>query len=374
MKAVRILTSLLLILTLLPIGLIGCNDTAPTDTQIEAPTEKPTEATEEIKGEEISLAENVDKLKMWGRYEITDSGIVCDHTASGIEFNGVMQGTVYIDVKTNAETYFTVFVDGVRQKTRYAVSGGRHPQRIAIAEIKEAGEHNIRILKQTEARYSTAELHTLVIDGHLTAAPENRDYYIEFIGDSITCGMGNLGTSVNTDAQNATYEDGTYTYAFLAAEDLGADCSVVSQSGIGIAKSWFDPIKDFYTKLSYCRDKDTDYSFSRVPDMVVINLGTNDHFLESESEAVTAGAVELMELVRSSYGAEVTILWAYGAMGECMFDAVSAAIDTLGGESAGIYSCRLTENTSGAANHPNKSGHIIASTDLKNFIIEIKNK
>ena len=374
MRAVRILVSLLLMLTLLPVGLIGCNDAEPTDTQTEAPTEKPTEKVEEIKGEEISISENADKLKTWGRYEITDDGIVCDHTASGIEFNGVMQGTVYIDIKTNAETYFTVFVDGVRQRTRFSVSGGRYPERIAIAELKEAGEHNIRILKQTEARYSTAELQTLVIDGYLTEAPENRDYYIEFIGDSITCGMGNLGTSVNTDAQNATYEDGTYSYAFLASEDLGADCSVISQSGIGIAKSWFDPIKDFYTKLSYCRDKDTDYGFSRTPDMVVINLGTNDYYRGSEPEAVTAGAIELMELIRSSYGAEVTILWAYGAMGECMFDAVSAAIDTLGGEGARIYSCELTENTAGAAGHPNKSGHIIASTDLKNFIIEIKNK
>ena len=379
MKIIRLL-SIALILSLLPLGMMSCNrineegqTEETTEEPTQAPTEKPTEP--QVVGVEIDLADNIDKLKMWGRYSVSAGGIACDHTASGIEFNGVMKGKVYIDIRCNAEAYFTVFIDGERQAERHQVYGGRKPTRLEIADFSTEGEHNIRILKQSESRYATADFITLVLDGELKAAPKAADTYIEFIGDSITCGMGNLGkSSIKEGAQIALYEDGTFGYAFLAAEELDADCSIVAQSGIGIAKSWFDPIKDFYTKKSYSRDRNTDNDFSRVPDMVVINLGTNDHYLTSTPEAVEAGTVELIELVRSSYGEDVTIVWAYGAMGECMFDSVKAAIDSLGGEDAGIYTVELPKSSGGAEGHPDKIGHVLAASKLKEFILEIKDR
>lgn len=377
-KAISII-SFLLIVALLPFGAIGCDKEEPNHTE---PTETATEESTEpqLKGREINLAENIDKLKIWGRYRVLPGGIACDNTASGIEFNAKVKGSVYIDIRCSGDAYFTVFIDGVRQRGRSLVSGGRAATRLKIAEFSDEGEHNIRVLKQTEAQYATADFKTLVIDGELTERPAARDKYIEFIGDSISCGMGNLGYNGVADAQTAFYEDGTGGYAFLTAEALGADCSVVSQSGIGIAGSWNDSIKDFYSKQLYARDKSTDNDFSRVPDMVVINLGTNDYYLNQKDASIcTPGQVrmktaELIELVRSSYGKQVTIVWAYGAMGECMFDSVKEAIDGLGGEESGIYTCRLSQNVSGAAGHPNKEGHAVASNELKDFILELESK
>lgn len=381
--------SLALILAIFPWGMMGCEQTdngSETESMTKENTEKDTEKNTEksteqqVEGVEIDLAENIDKLKLWGRYQTTPSGIACDHTASGIEFNGVMKGKVYIDIRCNGDAYFTVFIDGVRQPERHQVYGGRKATRLKIAEFSTEGEHNIRVLKQTESRYATANFITLVLDGELTAAPKAADTYIEFIGDSISCGMGNLGDNSLKDgaAQNAFYEDGTLGYAFLAAEALGADYSIVSQSGIGIAGSWFDPIKDFYTKLSYSRDRNTDNDFSRVPDIVVINLGTNDYHLNKidkdkcKPEQVQTATAELIELVRGSYGKDVTIVWAYGAMGECMFDSVKAAIDGLGGEDAGIYTIELPESRGGGEGHPDKNGHELLANTLKDFILEIQ--
>ena len=381
MKRIISTISFLLIAALLLLGMVGCNSEAPTDTEESESKSATVGATEpQIEGKEIELSKNVDKLKIWGRYKVTNSGIACDNTASGIEFNANVKGSVYLDIRSSDDAYFTVFIDGVRQRGRSKVSGGRTATRLKIAEFSDMGEHNIRVLKQTEAQYATADFKTLVIDGELIAPPAAKDKYIEFIGDSISCGMGNLGYNGVAEAQTALYEDGTSGYAFLTAEALGADCSIVSQSGIGIAGSWNDPIGEFYSKLPYKRDTNTDNDFSRVPDIVVINLGTNDYNLNLRDESkctpeqVQTKTAELIELVRSSYGEQVPIIWAYGAMGECMFDSVKAAIDGLGGEAAGIFTCQLTEKTSGAAGHPNKEGHEIASNELKNFILEVESK
>lgn len=369
-------------MTLMPLALFGCNGGGePTDTEVptRAPTEKPKETEEKIMGTPISLKENIDKLKLHGRYTVTDSGIACDFVASGIEFTGVMKGEVYLEIKSSAEAYFTVYVDGYRRAKRYEVGGGRFAENIKIADFGDSeAEHTVKVLKQTESRYAISEFRTLTVQGELSAPPAYRDTYIEFIGDSLTCGMGNLGdNSIVSNAQTAKYEDGTHSYGFLAAEALGADHSIISQSGIGIAGSWFDPIGDYYTRLSYSRDRETAYGFERVPDLVVINLGTNDYYLNKDKdpaictpEQVQQKTVELIELVRSSYGEQVPIVWAYDFVGECRYDAVKAAIDSLGGEEASIYTCKLPQNRGGAQWHPDKSGHSAAAEVLEDFIRE----
>lgn len=368
---------------MLPIALFACDKQTPEPTESESKSETVTQkpkATEEVAvGTPIDLLGNEDKIKIIGRYQSTLTGIACDFTASGIEFCGVMKGKVYVDVRCHSLTYFTVFVDGVRQNKRHEVKGGRNAVTLAVANFGETeGEHTVRILKQTESKFSLAEFRRITLDGELVAPPENKDLYIEFIGDSLSCGLGNLATPSTSSASTAKHEDGTYAYPFLTAEALGADYSIISQSGIGVADSWGDDIIDYYTKLSYSRDKDTLYDFSaRIPDMVVINLGTNDYHLnEKFPEREVASRMkeetkELIKLIREKYGAEMPIIWAYDLVGNCMHDTVKEAIDELGGEGSGIYILKLTKNTGGGDGHPTKSGHVKAAEELTNFILSL---
>lgn len=328
----------------------------------------------------IDLTTDYDKVKTLGRTSKSSNGIVCDHSASGIEFNGVMNGDVTVEMNTAGiksdckTTYFTVYIDGRRQKKRLSVEPGINE--LTIATFYEKGEHTVKLVKQTESNYTICELRTIKFTGEIYDAPANKDLYIEVIGDSLTCGMGNIGENSSPNPQTPEWEDASRSYGYMLADKLNADYSIVAQSGIGIAGSWFDPLFDFYTKSSYSRNKvsdyNEDYSFSaRTPDIVIINLGTNDYYINRDKdpnlckpEEVQQKTEEFIKLVRDGYGEDVPILWGYGFVGTFLFDNIKTAIDNLGGEAAGIYMCEFPEDKSGAQGHPDVGGHADAVNTL----------
>ena len=395
MKNIFRIIALLLIVAMLPLSLIACNLEVDEDnTEDTQKSEDPTDKKQPDKDKEngktpddddeitadgtrkVDLSYNFRKVKTLGRTSLSDAGIICDHSASGIEFTGTMKGDVYVDVVTSGvkggctTTYFTVYIDGERQPKRLSVEPGRGE--LYVARFAEEGEHTIRVVKQTESNYTLCLMQYIRLDGKLSTPPKQNDLYIEFIGDSLTCGMGNIGDNSSPNPQTPKWEDATQSYAYMLAEELGADYSIISESGIGISGSWFDPIDKYYTKASYSRDKDTDFEFDRVPDMIVINLGTNDYFLNKDKdpnmckpEEVEAKTEELIKLVRECSGKDVPIVWAYGFVGDFLLDRINAAIDTLGGEDSDIYTCRLPKNTGGAQGHPTVDGHKAAAEALK---------
>ncbi len=319
-----------------------------------------------------------DKVLSIGRTEIVENGITCDFSASGIAFAGMMNDTVRISVETNQETYFTVYVDGNKLPERYQVS----PEKKVIAFDLEGdtSEHTIRIIKQSEIRYTRCVIENIRIRGVLQAPPAQKDRYIEFIGDSITCGYGVLGDRTTTDAGNVLYGDATQAYAFLTAEKLNADYSLVCCGGIGLAIEEKQQIVPFnmtdiypYTSAPAYRPEAKKYEATRIPDCVVINLGTNDN-AKGTSEAAFKGAVkELIEMVRDNYG-NVKIVWAYNMMGECKLQWTSAAIDEWCAannvERNMFFTVELTKNNEGAGAHPNVDGQMNAAEKLSSYLLE----
>ncbi len=334
---------------------------------------------EMVMNKTVDLSEDYEMVKTLGRTAISDNGIICDFTASGIEFCGEMLGDVYVDItsqtiKSNSpKSYFTVYVDGVRSSTRFEVPAGTSS--LKVASFDTIGEHTIRVVKQTESNYTICEIEAISFTGKLFAPPAEKELYIEFIGDSLTCGMGNIGDSQTpeNEQQSSIWEDGTQSYGYMVSEQLNADYSIISQSGIGIAGGWSNyPMETYFTAQSYTRDKNVMQEFTRVPDLIVINLGTNDHFInkdkspnECKPEDVERMTEELILLVRECYGTDMPILWAQGMVGEFLLDRIEAAINKLGGESAGIYTYfELPRNTGGAQGHPTVEGHTAAATAI----------
>ncbi len=324
----------------------------------------------DAESETYALQDITDSLKLHGRTSLTADGIVCDHSATGIEFSAYIEGAVELTVTVSADTYFTVYIDGVRQATRYNVKNGTAT--LTIANFMEGGVHNIRVLKQTESANSLSILKSISFKGQFEEAPAEKDLFIEFLGDSITCGYGNLCANGAEGAGSAFNEDATQTYAYLAAQKLGADHSLVSCSGIGVTSSWSGNfvMKDFFSAQSYHRSTGVNYEKTFTPDIVVINLGTNDSSKGSDGAQFKEDAKALIALVRSTYGEDVKIVWAANMMGPCMQTYSQAAINELGGEAAGLYFCTLTENRDGGGAHPSNEAHASAATDLANFIQE----
>ena len=314
------------------------------------------------------LVDYLDYIKVVGRSEVVDDGITCDFTASGMEFNVTTQGAVQLSVTATADTYFTVFVDAQRSETRFLAKAGTST--LTIANFATQGTHHIRVLKQTEPQNSLCVLNSLKFDGKFETKPADKDLYIEFLGDSISCGYGNMCANGAENPGNALNQDGTQAYAFLTAEALGADCSVISCSGIGVAKGYRTFTMDtFFSKQSYYRSNTKAYTKTRTPDIVVINLGTNDQSQKASESEFIAKAKALIELIHTTYG-DVPIIWAHGMMKDGMSAQIAAVAAELTSTGTEIYTVKVLEsfNNAGGNGHPNLEAHTTATTNLKKFI------
>ncbi|KAH7340047.1 SGNH hydrolase-type esterase domain-containing protein [Pyrenochaeta sp. MPI-SDFR-AT-0127] len=144
------------------------------------------------------------------------------------------------------------------------------------------GHHTVVFRKLSEPVFGSIFLGKITTDGTFGRDVPSQARKIEVIGDSITVGygIGALLPCTNT----AALEDITKTYSALAADQLGADYSIVAWSGRGITRNYVQAAPDTSPIISqlYSRyganDADGSYTFPRkqTPDAVVINIGTND--------------------------------------------------------------------------------------------------
>ncbi|MBQ7294300.1 MAG: hypothetical protein IJW79_11245, partial [Clostridia bacterium] len=166
--------------------------------------------------------ENV-PYKALGRTQMLDGSLTADWSAAGIEFEAYCIGDVAINANVPITRNFTVVVDGVEQKN-FALANGIN----YIATGLDYGKHSFKIMNQ-DGYSGVVNINGVTLRGTFEEAPADSDLLIEFIGDSIThgCGLGSADYSAGTN-------DGTLTYAFLAAKELGADYTIMANGGMGV--------------------------------------------------------------------------------------------------------------------------------------------
>ena len=212
----------------------------------------------------------------------------------------------------------------------------------------------IKVLKLSECAFGYAGLKKLDLVGTLRQAQgprglvegrtKNHAPRIEFIGDSITCGYGLEGIW-GKDTFKTIQERPDKAYAFLTAKALSAEFQLCSWSGIGIISNYVDPETVFLPETRWLMPACWPYTdksgqlrlkiepeiwdesrFS--PDIVVINLGTNDiSWVRGKEErrlAYVAGLRQLMEAVhRRSPNAKICCC--LGIMGQELCSSVKEA-------------------------------------------------
>lgn len=215
-----------------------------------------------------------------GRTEtLTDGSIVLIGSASSVTFG--FKGTdcnlmlTAVDVKSH-HNYAVITVDG-----QYYSREKIEPTGTSIVLKVPAGNHVLTIYKATEAGVGQVIFNEAT--GDLYNVDEKQRNTIEFIGDSITCGMGNdtlnipCGKGQWFDQHNAYY-----SYAAITARNLNADFVLSSVSGIGIYRNWNDEhnkeaiMPDVYENLYLNKDASKRYAFNFSPNITCIALGTND--------------------------------------------------------------------------------------------------
>ena len=314
------------------------------------------------------------------------SGMMFDHAAQGFFFTADCEGdvTLTLSLRVGAKAkdantrYYTLYLDGVRQEERLSVTGvelTETRQTLTLATRLAKGVHTFALYRQSAFSAGWDNLLSLSLNGTLQKRTEATPYRMEFLGDSITAGWGNLvphGTSPDNKG-SPLYSDATQTYAFFACEELGAEISTVAQGGCHYIPK--DPnINTFFPVYSPCRSEKTAYDFSQNQvDMVVISLGTNDDawsYLKPE-ERIGYG-LTLLETVRAAYP-DAKIVWSYGQMSVACAALMEETVRRAGGAEKGFYFFRYSApDRNGGGSHPDCEGHRRHGQELAAFLRTIQ--
>ena len=326
----------------------------------------------------LSSERDVANIKINGRSKLGTDGIHCDSSVSGIEFNAYVEGdltlTLNVSQSTNLnekiknECYFTLYIDGVRSETRLKADAGDNT--LTLASFETGAVHNVKLVKQTGAHGALCTLKSMEFTGYFAEKPADKELLVEFVGDSITVGYGNLCTGADPQRGHPIMQDGTKSFAYLTAEKLGADISSICVSGMGVAKGHRQFTADeFFDATSFYRDPSEKYTATRKADVVVINLGTNDQSKQADMVELVNKVISLVKLVRQKHGNNVPIVWVHGMMGNGRWEDISFALEKqLGGTEKNIYSLALPQNSEGGGGHPGLTAHESASVALSEFI------
>lgn len=320
----------------------------------------------------------------YGRMDKEDNGLWLEYTATGfsVKFVGTKLNLTYVleeSYPENFTPYITVVVDdeSYEEASYYAC-----PKDGIISVEADEGYHTVHVYKRSEGQRSRVKITGVYTNGYFVENKGHSERLIEFFGDSITAGYGNrgLGTGFFTKDQ-----DGLATYAFLAAQKLNAEASVVAASGKAINMNmWNGDIKIPHLLDYTTFTNASPYVPERIPQVVVINGGANDmtYINQATSDAdwkareeafVEAYAQFLKDIAEKYEG--VTILCCTNMMGEgsVIRPLIEEAISRAAVENVHLLTLpsAYQDGTLGADGHPAVVTHQKAAVVLEEKIREI---
>ena len=324
-----------------------------------------------------------------GRAAASRRGIDFFWSASGFEANvkaSELWARLYSDYSV-FEIWISVWVNGV-QTARLMLNKGMNDICL-FRNLDARKKKNVRVYKETQAMGDDSRhrffLKSFLTDGEFLDAPP-QPLKIEFIGDSITSGEGAVGAKSETD-WTSIFFGATKTYAFKLAQKLGADFSVISQSGWGVVCGYdcnFDhAIPKHYEEIcsvmkggskkifakpasESARLAKQKWDFSNFqPDYVIVNLGTNDQNpCETRADILKMfepAVIDFLKKIRAR-NPKAQIVWCYGMMGRSLSANLERAVNDYKKQSGDervrfVLLPQIDVKNAGAFNHPSEAQH-----------------
>jgi lysophospholipase L1-like esterase len=208
-------------------------------------------------------------IRYVGRFDFQDpKGPRCAWSASSVQID--FWGTdLRVRISDGGQNQFQVVVDGIPTAVLKLQKGEAE---YVLTHQDTPGAHTVQLVKRTEVFPGITQFLGFELEGTLIRS-HKPTHVIEVIGDSISCGYGDEGKtkeehfSVNT-------ENAYMTYGALAARALDADFIDIAWSGRMMWPS--NSIPEIYD-LALPPDKNSAWDLSQqTPDVIVINLATND--------------------------------------------------------------------------------------------------
>ena len=370
---------------------------------------------EDARMKEYSLLE-INHLKVHGRTTGNLSPLTLFWTGSAIELN--VKGTeLWIEFEADYDMYepwITILVNGV-PVSRQMMIKGRYWVPIFRGMNADVVK-NIRVVRDVQAMSGdpscSLRIHAVKCDGEFVPVPD-KPYKIEFIGDSISSGEGAIGAKSEEDWISMWFS-AVHNYCAIVADGLNADYRILSQSGWGVLTSWDNNphfnLPENYEKVcgvltgekneALGAFQENDFA-SWQPDVIVVNLGTNDAgaFYSPEWKDEVTGktykqrlnedgsfhqedlnafedAVEkfLFKLRKNNPNAH--IIWAYGMLEIPLMPAIYRAVDSYISKAkdrkVSVFQLPITtEETVGARYHPGRLAHEKAGKELTHYIKQL---
>jgi len=364
---------------------------------------------------EYKLAD-IKNLKVHGRTTGRLSPLTLFWTGSAIEVNA-KGSELWIEVEVDYDIYepwISIVINSV-PVSRLMLVAGRY-WICVFRGMNEINIKNVRIVKDVQAMSGDSgcflQIHAVKFDGEFLPV-EEKPYKFEFIGDSVTSGEGAIGAKVEQDWIPMWFS-ALNNYTTMVAQAMNAEYRIISQSGWGVLTGWdnnpHSNIPEYYEKicgvLAGERNKvlgafEENGFTAWQPDVVVVNLGSNDgnsfnapewkdevtgetfkqksnadgtfneEDLESFEKAVMNFLIKLRKYNKNAY-----IIWAYGMVGTTMMPAINCAVDmyikkTGDKKVSAIQLIDTTEETAGARSHPGILVHEKSAKILTEYIKEI---
>lgn len=251
---------------------------------------------------------NHDAIRYVGRFDFSDPQEV-RYDWSGVYIQFSFRGTeLALRMSDTGHNYYNVFIDEQPSKTFEVKSDTT----LIIGKNLGTHIHRVQVYKRTEGSQGIGTFKGILIseNGEMLPWKDIPARRIEFIGNSITCGYGTEGLSKNERWKPST-ENNYQSYAPIMARAFKADYHIVAHSGMGVVRNYGykekvspNAMPDRFNRVFDEKEQPL-WNFKQwKPDIVVINLGTNDFSTQPHPDKAVfkAGYEKLINEVRKQYG------------------------------------------------------------------------
>jgi len=358
----------------------------------------------------------IEQLMVYGRTYRELDVLPLFWTGSGFEVN-VKASELWMEVEVDYdifEQWISIEINGEIISRRMLTKG-----RYDVCLFRGMNNNiikNVRVYKDVQPMPTDNNnillIHNLKTDGKFDKV-DKKSMKIEFIGDSITSGEGSIGAKKEEDWIPMWFTSNN-NYAVIASKELNADFRIISQSGWGVLCSWdnnpYCAIPKYYEKICGVVNgkknnelgafKENDFEIWQ-PDIIVVNLGTNDEGAFHNSEFIDEKTGQSYKMHMDSdgkyndkdinkfekainsflvklrkYNRNAKIVWAYGMLKAPIMEYIYEAINKYKKENKDdrVWITQLpdtTNETIGARMHPGILSHRNAAKSLVNMIKNI---
>ena len=225
------------------------------------------------------------------------------HSASGFEVKFIGTKVSVILTATNfndasKRPYIVIVVDENFDDMKRLPLEAKTNEVVLYEGDADGLEHKVTLYKSTESTDSHIGVQKIWTDGEFVQGIDIKERKIEFVAASSSTGYGNLAKNAN-EGKTSANSDCMQAFAAITARKLNADFNIFSASGWGVKASAYtasnENLYNAYKNIDFRGEaKDIKYSFSNfTPDVVVVNLGTNDY---SYANAGSTEAIKAMRL------------------------------------------------------------------------------